>query len=201
MSRPFIVLGDKTDHGGVVIEASAMSDAAGKGLARVGDKVTCPQRGHGGTTVIVSGDPTMIVDGKAVARHGDKTACGATLIAGQVVAFVDERGDVQSSAPSAPASALQLAKAGQSLASSASPATAYDMHFRVQDIRTGAPVSGMPYRISLASGQAISGTTDANGLTQLIGSGSPESASLDVPFYGNVAPKAGSQSGQDVCAL
>ena len=90
MSRPFIVLGDKTDHGGVVIEASAMSDAAGKGVARVGDKVTCPKRDHGGTTVIVSGDPTMIVDGKAVARHGDKTACGATLIAGQVVAFVDE---------------------------------------------------------------------------------------------------------------
>ena len=86
MSRPFIVLGDKTDHGGVVIEASAMSDAAGKGLARVGDKVTCPQRGHGGTTVIVSGDPTMIVDGKAVARHGDKTACGATLIAAQSTA-------------------------------------------------------------------------------------------------------------------
>jgi uncharacterized Zn-binding protein involved in type VI secretion len=86
MSRPFIVLGDKTDHGGVVIEAAPTSDAAGKGLARVGDKVTCPQRGHGGMTVIVSGDPTMIIGGRAVARHGDKTACGATLIAGQATA-------------------------------------------------------------------------------------------------------------------
>ena len=83
MARPFIVLGDKTDHGGVVIEASAVTSASGKGLARVGDKVACPRRGHGDATVIVSGDPTMTVDGRPVARHGDKTSCGATLIAGQ----------------------------------------------------------------------------------------------------------------------
>jgi uncharacterized Zn-binding protein involved in type VI secretion len=78
-ARPFIVLGDQTDHGGVVIEASQMSDTHGKGIARVGDQVTCPKRGHG-TTVIVTGDPTMIIDGKPAARHGDKCACGATLV-------------------------------------------------------------------------------------------------------------------------
>lgn len=85
MGRPFIVLGDQTDHGGVVIQASGVSATHGKGIARVGDKVTCPKKGHGGTTVIVSGDPTMIIDGQPAARHGDKTACGATLIAGQSV--------------------------------------------------------------------------------------------------------------------
>lgn len=84
MGRPFIVLGDATDHGGTVIEASGVSDTHGRRLARVGDRVTCPKRGHG-TTVIVSGDPTMIVDGRPAARHGDKTACGATLIASQSV--------------------------------------------------------------------------------------------------------------------
>lgn len=85
MGRPFIVLGDKTDHGGEVIEASGVTDTHGKRLARVGDKVSCPKRGHGGTTEIVSGDPTMVIDGKAAARHGDKTACGATLISSQSV--------------------------------------------------------------------------------------------------------------------
>ncbi len=85
MGRPFIVLGDQTDHGGVVIQASGVTDTHGKGIARVGDKVTCPKKGHGGTTVIVSGDPTMIIDGQPAARHGDKTACGATLIAAQSV--------------------------------------------------------------------------------------------------------------------
>jgi uncharacterized Zn-binding protein involved in type VI secretion len=84
MGRPFIVLGDKTDHGGEVIEASGVTDTHGKRLARVGDKVSCPKKGHG-TTAIVSGDLTMVVDGQAVARHGDKTSCGATLISSQSV--------------------------------------------------------------------------------------------------------------------
>lgn len=80
MSGPLIVLGDKTSHGGAVIEASPTSDAGGKGIARVGDKATCPKHGP---NPIVSGDNTLIVDGKPAARNGDKTACGATLIAGQ----------------------------------------------------------------------------------------------------------------------
>lgn len=84
MSKPFIVIGDKTDHGGVVIQGSPATDAAGKVIARVGDKVTCPIQGHGGITVIASGDPTCVIDGAAAARHGDKTACGATLLAAQV---------------------------------------------------------------------------------------------------------------------
>jgi uncharacterized Zn-binding protein involved in type VI secretion len=87
MARPFIVLGDKTDHGGEVIEASGFTDSHGKRLARVGDKVTCPKKGHG-TTVIATGDATMIIDGRPAARHGDKTACGATLIASQAVSTI-----------------------------------------------------------------------------------------------------------------
>ncbi len=84
MGRPFIVMGDRTSHGGTVVAASGTTDTHGKFIARVGDKVTCPIPGHG-TTVIVSGDPTMIIDGQPAARHGDKCACGATLIAAQAV--------------------------------------------------------------------------------------------------------------------
>ncbi|MFG6469077.1 PAAR domain-containing protein [Roseateles sp. BYS87W] len=87
MGKPFIVLGDKTDHGGVVLEGSPVSTVMGKAIARVGDKVSCPKKGHGGTTTIVSGDPTCLIDGKPAARHGDKTACGATLLATQSVSF------------------------------------------------------------------------------------------------------------------
>ena len=89
--RPFIVLGDRTDHGGVVVGSTMTTDTHGKRLARVGDQVTCPKKGHG-TTVIVTGDPTMIVDGAPVARHGDKCACGATLISSQVVSRIGEGG-------------------------------------------------------------------------------------------------------------
>jgi uncharacterized Zn-binding protein involved in type VI secretion len=80
MAGALIRLGDKTSHHGTVLEASALSDSGGVGLARVGDKVSCPKCGD---NTIAEGDATMIVDGKPVARHGDKTACGAVLIAGQ----------------------------------------------------------------------------------------------------------------------
>lgn len=83
MARPIILMGDKTDHGGVVIEGAPSSDIEGKRIARIGDQVTCPKKGCHSPTVIVSGDPATLIDGKAVARHGDKTACGATLIASQ----------------------------------------------------------------------------------------------------------------------
>jgi uncharacterized Zn-binding protein involved in type VI secretion len=80
MAGPLIRLGDKTSHGGTVVEASLTSDIGGIGIARVGDKVTCPVHGD---QVIASGDVTMVVDGKPAARHGDRAGCGATLIAGQ----------------------------------------------------------------------------------------------------------------------
>ncbi len=83
MTKPLIVIGDATSHGGTVVGGSSSSDSQGKQIARVGDKVTCPRKGHGGTTVIATGDPTVIIDGNPAARHGDLTACGATLIASQ----------------------------------------------------------------------------------------------------------------------
>lgn len=85
MTRPFIVLGDKTSHGGTVIEGAPTTETGGVRIARVGDRVTCPKRGHGGTTVIATGDPTCLIDGQPAARDGDRTACGATLIASQSV--------------------------------------------------------------------------------------------------------------------
>jgi uncharacterized Zn-binding protein involved in type VI secretion len=50
----------------------------GKPLVVVGDKTS-----HGSITVIVSGDPALLIDGQPAACHGHKTACGATLIASQ----------------------------------------------------------------------------------------------------------------------
>ncbi len=84
MSRQLIVLGDKTSHGGVVVEASAESSVGNVRIARVGDKVACPIKGHG-VCPIVTGDPTFLVDGKPAARAGDMTACGATLIPSQAL--------------------------------------------------------------------------------------------------------------------
>jgi uncharacterized Zn-binding protein involved in type VI secretion len=108
MSRPFIVLGDRTSHGGTVVEASASTDTHGRRIARVGDRVTCPRKGHGRLTTIATGDPTMLIDGKPVARHGDKCACGATLIASQSVSTVGPGGGGDTSAPWAGSSAASV---------------------------------------------------------------------------------------------
>lgn len=86
MSRPFICVGDRIDHGGAVVSGSPFTDVDGKPVSRINDRVVCER--HGPTT-IVTGDSTMIIDGQPVARDGDKTACGATLISSQVMAFVD----------------------------------------------------------------------------------------------------------------
>ena len=82
MAGSLIILGGKTSHGGTVVEASSETSVGGIRVARVGDMVSCPQRGHG-TNAIVTGDITMMIDGKPAARSGDKTACGATLISSQ----------------------------------------------------------------------------------------------------------------------
>ncbi|MGJ9416848.1 PAAR domain-containing protein [Massilia sp. CMS3.1] len=74
MSLPIVRLGDLTSHGGKVITASATHSIGGIGIARVGDKVSCPMPGHG-VTVIVAGTPTYLIGGRMVALHGDRGAC------------------------------------------------------------------------------------------------------------------------------
>jgi uncharacterized Zn-binding protein involved in type VI secretion len=83
LARNLIVLGDKTSHGGTVIEASAESSIGNSPIARMGDKVSCPRKGHG-TCPIVTGDATCLIDGKPAAREGDVTSCGAQLISSQM---------------------------------------------------------------------------------------------------------------------
>jgi len=179
--KPFIVLGDQTDHGGVVIEASMVSDTHGKGIARVGDQVTCPQRGHG-TTVIVSGDPTMVIDGKPAARHGDKTACGATLISSQFVSTVSDGGGAKGGGQSSEGAQN---RSNGLLTSVLPPAHAYDLHFLVKDEATGQPAPGLPYKLTLEDGTTVTGRTDVNGLTDKISSSTPQLTTIEAPYHGD----------------
>ena len=160
MGRPFIVLGDQTDHGGVVIEASVMNDTHGKGIARVGDQVTCPKRGHG-PTVIVTGDPTMIIDGKPAARHGDKCACGATLIAGQAVSTVSDGGS--SNPQTAVASQAASAAAAGYVATETRNPVKFDEQTQLVVSNGTATLVGLPWFIKTADGRTFSGRLDENG--------------------------------------
>jgi uncharacterized Zn-binding protein involved in type VI secretion len=174
-SRPFIVQGDRTSHGGVVIEASQVTFTHDKPIARVGDQVTCPIPGHG-TTIITTGDQTMIIDGKAAARHGDQCACGAVLISSQVVSTT---GDGGASNPQAASQAQRDNAAAHGIAPAASPAQIdeapsqdgqFDDKFKLVDDETGEPLANTGYAVKRASGAIEHGTTDDEGHTHLLAS-------------------------------
>lgn len=161
MSRPFIVIGDRTDHGGVVIGSSQTTDTHGKRIARVGDQVTCPKKGHGGTTVIVSGDPTMIIDGQPAARHGDKCACGATLIASQFVSIVADGG------ASNPQAASESQRDTTAAAGISGPSAPEEVKFdeKTELLVSGdtATLVGLPWCIKTQDGRTFSGRLDESG--------------------------------------
>ncbi|NUF50610.1 PAAR domain-containing protein [Gilliamella sp. ESL0250] len=77
--RGVIRLGDLTDHGGKVITASSTMTVLGKPVARVGDLVSCPIKGHG-INPIIEGESTFSDQGKQVALDGYKSGCGCSLI-------------------------------------------------------------------------------------------------------------------------
>lgn len=108
MSRPLIVLGDKTSHGGTVISADLTFDINGKYVARIGDMTVCPK--CKGTFAITSG-PSDLVDGSGngYARHLDSTACGAKLISGQITTIWSDESSMGDPAAGDKAEALAAA--------------------------------------------------------------------------------------------
>lgn len=154
-----IRLGDPTSHGGQVVSAASNFDMFGKQVARIGDKVTCPQKGHGVCT-IVEGDPTWTIDGRNVALEGHKTSCGAVLISTlpNVHRSYEGMGTASYGSPSA-----ELAATFQRNARS-DGSKRFDEQIRISD-GEGNVLANLAYTAKLASGELIRGVTDENGLT------------------------------------
>jgi uncharacterized Zn-binding protein involved in type VI secretion len=71
-------LGDMSDHGGKIINASGNFTVDGTMAAVTGDLHQCPIKGHGTTPITSSASATG--GGKAIVRSGDKAGCGASII-------------------------------------------------------------------------------------------------------------------------
>ncbi len=113
MSKRFIVIGDRTSHGGTVIGGSAFSLTGDRKMARNGDHVYCPKCKR--TTVIISNNPTLIIDGAAVALDGDKTSCGATLISSQhATSYEDSCGSSNNTSSLSSSASYLFAEGGDS---------------------------------------------------------------------------------------
>lgn len=149
-----IVLGDRTDHGGEVIEASGVTDTYGKRIARIGDKVHCPKKGHG-TTVIVEGDLTFVIDGQGAAYHGCRTSCGAILISSQSLTTVEF-------GSGAGAGATTVSGWSERSANAEASSAVYDEQFQLRD-EAGEVLADVPYTVKLPDGRLQHGRTDEHG--------------------------------------
>ncbi|WP_434032037.1 PAAR domain-containing protein [[Pseudomonas] boreopolis] len=163
MSRPFILVGDRLDHGGSVVSGSGATDVAGKQVARVGDRVVCSKHGQ---TSIVSGDGSLLIDGSPVARHGDKTACGGTLISSQMVATVDSGGGGGAGGGGSSKAAAAAASVAAAAAAAIQQAS-YDQAIRFVG-PGGHALANVGYTLHLANGETHQGVTDENGMTQRV---------------------------------
>lgn len=76
--RAVIRLGDKTDHGGVVISASSGTRVMGRDAALSDDMTFCPK--CKGNFLIKPNGTGARHQGRAYAYANDSTACGAKLI-------------------------------------------------------------------------------------------------------------------------
>ncbi|OOF54317.1 PAAR domain-containing protein [Rodentibacter genomosp. 2] len=86
--RRVIVIGDRTTHGGTVLQGSHSMTAGGKNIALQGDLVACPL--CKGNFPITESSSKMSANGRGVALEGMKTACDAELIASQSLVKAEE---------------------------------------------------------------------------------------------------------------
>lgn len=79
MSKGFVLLGDKTTHGGEVISASSTMIVNNKSVALIGDKINCPIPGHG-INAIIESSSEWSSDGKAIVVDGCRCECDCQVI-------------------------------------------------------------------------------------------------------------------------
>jgi uncharacterized Zn-binding protein involved in type VI secretion len=88
------ILGDLCTHGAKIIEGSSKRSIGGMPVARLGDRVLCPQHGKNKIISITGGMP--FTEGLLTACTTAKTACGAILlVSAQSTVFQDVTGAVQ----------------------------------------------------------------------------------------------------------
>jgi uncharacterized Zn-binding protein involved in type VI secretion len=146
--RSQVVVGDRTSHGGVVLNGSPTHDWHGIPIARQGDRVFCP-RCPPFEFMIAEGleNCTDTDAGLPMAVEGHKTTCGATLIA----------------RPASP-EAMLVAK---------SLIDPHDRPFNEQvmaiESASGKALAGIHYFIQCDNGTVFHGVTDSEGKCPRIG--------------------------------
>lgn len=190
--RKIIRVGDPTSHSGTVISGSAAHTVGGKAIARQGDLVDCPAKypdgSPHGVNPITEGEDSMPIDGVPVALEGMRTQCGCTLIG---TGNATHGGDGTVPAQAAP---MQSPFAGNM-----SPQGAFDQAFVITDPQ-GKPLVGYPYKITLETGEQITGLTGADGRTRKVTADAAIKATIEAPYYGHSHSTIDSEHGHEPCS-
>jgi uncharacterized Zn-binding protein involved in type VI secretion len=164
--RFFIVLGDKTTAGGVVIQGEESCRNHGKALAYHGAQIYCHACKTTGYICNVPPYRPMILMGKQVALENDICICKCDppprLIASQ--------NNASMSFDSGELAKMGCLPDGRRMpeSDSATVGSAFDDRYQLLDANTGEPLAGVEYAIARANGQIEHGTTDADGHTHLL---------------------------------
>jgi uncharacterized Zn-binding protein involved in type VI secretion len=178
--RRIIRLGDSTSHGGKVVSATSHMTVGGLPVARLGDKCTCPKRGHN-NCVIVEGDTNWTIDGIPVALEGHKLSCGGVLISSMPNSGRDEAGGGTASQGASLANlSSDGALASREAIASAQKQPEYDQHFLLINDQTGEPLEHARYRVTLSDGRSFNGVSNEAGLTEKVSADSALVADIEV---------------------
>ena len=180
--QPFIVQGDRTSHGGTVLNGSPWSDCDGKPIARMRDMVACPK--CRGVFPIVQGDQSSIMDGAPVAYHGCKTGCGASLISSQIRTLTEPSSGAAVGAASAAMERFGAVGAGMAAGYEEEALGGADGRFQgrfqLVSIDEAAPISGQLVRVRSGDAEWFTTTTDADGYTQWVEREAAESLAFEI---------------------
>lgn len=175
--RAIIRLGDPTSHGGTVLEAFPTFDVYGKRVSGVGHKGFCPLCKT--TFHIIAGAQNFTFMGQNVAVEGMMTSCGATLIATQHEATIDDgRGSdtktVYQESVQPPVAASVITGVNTT---AKTQSEAKWVRFHLNEVGS---CEGMTCQVQFDDGSVVSGQIDANNQVEFKGFNANQVTSVDI---------------------
>ncbi|WP_269527757.1 PAAR domain-containing protein [Acinetobacter baumannii] len=161
-----IVIGNTTNHGGIVSTGDSTYLINGKAAHVEGMTHFCPKCKV--TVTALSSSPLVVINGRAIIVAGDKASCGATFLPSQSLWVRDQSSSSGSGSSSTNDSFVQNSEKENSVV------------FQFNDPNTGKPLTDFPYELTLPSGEKIQGKTNRAGKTELAVTGvKPEQVKIE----------------------
>ena len=164
--KPAIVIGNTTDHGGIVSTGDSTYLIDGKAAHVEGMTHFCPKCKV--MVTALSSSPLVVINGRAIIVAGDKASCGATFLPSQSLWVRDQGSSSGSGSSTTNDNFVQNTEKENSVV------------FQFNDPKTGKPLTDFPYELTQTKGEKIQGKTNRAGKTELAVTGvKPEQVKIE----------------------